>query len=184
MPFITTIPPESAQGELEDLYGELSHARGKIANILQVHSLRPRALRAHMALYMDVMFAAGGLSRREREFVAVVVSQANQCDYCVAHHAEALSRYVTDHEFLEALDRGEIPAESTPRERALAAFARKLTRAPGSSSAGDVESLRAVGLADAVLLANLVVAYFNFVNRIALGLGVEATPAEVSGYDA
>jgi uncharacterized peroxidase-related enzyme len=184
MAYIETIPPTAATGELAALYAELSRSRGKIADILQVHSLRPGALRAHMALYMDLMFAAGGLSRRERELVAVVVSRANDCAYCVAHHAEALARYVTDDDLLQAVSRGEDPASLTGREQALAAYARRLTRRPAAVGAGDVEALREAGLADAdILLANLVVAYFNFVNRIALGLGAETSSEEVRGYD-
>jgi uncharacterized peroxidase-related enzyme len=184
MAYITTIPPEAAEGELKALYTELSRSRGKIANILQVHSLRPSALRAHMTLYMDLMFAPGGLSRRERELIAVVVSRANECGYCIAHHAEALARYVSDPTLLEAVSRGDDAAGLTDRERALSNYARGLTLRPGAATRDDVDALRAEGLDDSeILLANLIVAYFNFVNRIALGLGTETSNEEVSGYD-
>ncbi len=59
----------------------------------------------------------------------------------------------------------------------------KLTRAPETVMEADVAALRAQGLEDiAVLDLNLITSYFNFVNRIALGLGVEVSPGEVSGY--
>ncbi len=183
MAWINTIPPAEASGGLRSLYDELERKRGKVAHILQVQSLRPGALKAHVDLYMDLMFASGGLTRRERELIAVAVSRANGCDYCVAHHREALARYVSAPDFLDALSRGDTPAGATDRERALAAFAIKLTRHPDGSTPGDLDALRTTGLADDdILLASLIVAYFNFVNRIALGLGVAFDESEVAGY--
>lgn len=184
MSWITEIAPHEAEGVLKEMYGELTRTRGKIANILQVHCLRPSALHAHLGLYMDLMFARGGLSRRQRELIAVIVSRANACEYCVAHHLEALSRYITDANVLAAIAKG-IHASQLPLvDRELLTYASKLTREPHTVSEDDIQRLRTVGLTDDdILLANLIVAYFNFVNRIALGLGVEFTPDEVSGYD-
>lgn len=185
MSWINEIEPSQAEGELQLLYRELEKSRGKVSNILQVHSLRPAAMRAHLTLYMDLMFAPGGLSRRQRELIAVVVSRENRCDYCVAHHVEALARYVGDRALLDAIASGAgLPDDLTPADRALAAYAAKLTRAPAAMTEGDIQGLREAGIAEAdILLANLIVAYFNFVNRIALGLGVAFTQVEVSGYD-
>ncbi|CAA9468382.1 MAG: hypothetical protein AVDCRST_MAG13-250 [uncultured Solirubrobacteraceae bacterium] len=53
----------------------------KLANILDSHSLNPDALRAHTALYRTVMFGPSGLTRAERELMAVAVSAANDCHY-------------------------------------------------------------------------------------------------------
>lgn len=185
MSWIREIGPDEAEGELLDQYRELERQRGKVANILKVHSLRPSSLQAHLALYMDLMFASGGLTRAQRELIAVVVSRANRCDYCVAHHAEALSRYLRDPVLLEAIARGETPSELADADRALAAYAGKLTGAPSTVAPGDINTLRQHGFSDAdILLANLIIAYFNFVNRIALGLGVGFDPSEVSGYAA
>jgi len=65
----------------------------------------------------------------------------------------------------------------------LAAYADKLTRAPGDATEEDVAALRAQGLsARDILDVNMIAAYFNFVNRIAAGLGVEYSPEEVRGY--
>lgn len=183
MSWIDVIAPEHATGELREVYATLAAQRGKVANILQVHSLRPRALVAHVDLYMDLMFAGGPLSRRERELMAVAVSLANGCAYCVAHHREALARYVQDAAFLDGACSGALPATATARELALYGYARKLTREPAGMRETDLAPLRDAGLGDdAILLANLVTAYFNFVNRIALGLGVPMSDEEVSGY--
>jgi uncharacterized peroxidase-related enzyme len=183
MSWIREIEPDAAEGELRTVYDELERRRGKVANILKVHSLRPNALRAHLALYMDLMFAPGGLTRRQRELIAVTVSRENGCGYCVAHHREALARYVTDTALLNAISQQPEPQDLDSAERALCAYAVKLTRTPHAMSEGDVTALREAGFTDAdTLLVNLIVAYFNFVNRIALGLGVTFDANEVHGY--
>ena len=183
MSWINEIEPSEAEGELKALYQQLEKSRGKVSNILKVHSLRPASMQAHLTLYMDLMFAPGGLSRRQREMIAVVVSRENRCDYCVAHHREALARYVSDPALLDAIASGAPVMELAPSDRALLDYAARLTRAPASVCADDIQALRDAGIAEAdILLANLIVAYFNFVNRIALGLGVAFTPAEVAGY--
>ncbi|MDQ2971993.1 MAG: hypothetical protein ABIY40_08335 [Rhodanobacteraceae bacterium] len=81
-------------------------------------------------------------------------------------------------------DRGRrTPAALDAAERALFAYAVKLTHAPATMERNDIAALRAVDFADQdILLANLVVAYFNFVNRIALGLGVGFDESELHGY--
>ena len=100
---------DDADGKLEAIYAELIEKRGKVSNILKVHSLNPEAMADHLDLYMTVMFGTSGLSRAEREAVAVVVSATNDCPYCVNHHAEALRRYIKDEEVLEIADVGGRP---------------------------------------------------------------------------
>ncbi len=80
MAWIRVIDEADAQGALEDLYASLAPG-GKVDNILKIHSLHPESLRTHHALYKDLMFGPGPLSRAEREMIAVVVSQANACHY-------------------------------------------------------------------------------------------------------
>jgi uncharacterized peroxidase-related enzyme len=141
------------------------------------------AMEAHMDLYMAIMFGRAGLGREEREMIAVVVSAANQCEYCVQHHAAALNAYWRDEARLERFVAGERSAELPARTRAVLEYAEALTRDPGSMMGAHVRALREQGLEDEEILAvNLVVAYFNFVNRIAQGLGVEVTAEEVQGY--
>jgi alkylhydroperoxidase family enzyme len=81
MAFIRTIPESEAVGDVAEVYSALADARGRVANILKVESLAPPALRAHYALYRQLMFARGPLARPERELIAVVVSHANDCEY-------------------------------------------------------------------------------------------------------
>lgn len=183
MAWIEEIGVEAADGKLAEIYAELVEKRGKVANILKVHSLSPDALGNHLDLYMTLMFGKSGLSRAEREAIAVVVSANNECAYCVHHHAEALRRYVKDDETLSLLMAADGLETLEPRLSNIVRHAEKLTTAPGAMTESDLGELRAVGLDDRDILdLSLITAYFNFVNRLALGLGVEYTPDELSGY--
>lgn len=183
MPWIEVTPPEEAAGELREVYDEVLSRRGKLSNIMAIQSLLPGMIRPHLDLYMALMFSRSGLSRAEREMVAVHVSVRNGCEYCTRHHAEALKAYWKGDGRVEQLERGEVPENLSPREREMLAYAERLTREPAAVAAADVDRLREVGLSDAdVLNLNAVVSYFNFVNRVAEGLGVEVSEEEMAGY--
>jgi len=84
MPWIDTIDETDASGDLKDAYEALDAQQKKIANILRVHSLNAGAMERQMSLYTHLMFGRSGLSRADRESIAVVVSAANNCGYCVS----------------------------------------------------------------------------------------------------
>ena len=183
MSWIEEIEVSDADENLAEIYNALIEQRGKVSNILKVHSLNPDALGAHLDLYMTLMFGNSGLSRAEREAIGVVVSASNDCQYCVNHHAEALSRYIKDEQTLEMLKTDDGLETLEPRLSNIVRHAEKLTSAPGAMTESDLAELVAVGLTDRdVLDLTLIVAYFNFVNRIALGLGVTFSDDELKGY--
>lgn len=183
MSWIEEIDVSEADGKLAEMYAELLKQRGKISNILKVHSLNPAAMEDHLGLYMTLMFGKSGLSRLEREAVAVVVSASNECAYCVRHHAETLRNYLDDEETLKLLMAADGLETLEPRLSNIVRHAEKLTDVPGAMTESDLGELRAVGLSDKDILdLTLIVGYFNFVNRIAVGLGVEFSENEVSGY--
>ncbi len=80
MAWIKVIDEASATGELAELYRRESATRGK-GNLLQVHSLNPRSLRAHLELFRTLMYGRSGLTRIQREMIGVVVSALNRCPY-------------------------------------------------------------------------------------------------------
>jgi len=183
MSWINEVELDDAGGKLQEIYADLIAKRGKVSNILKVHSLNPAAMGNHLDLYMTLMFGKSGLSRSEREAIAVVVSATNECAYCVNHHAEALRRYVKDDDTLEMLMMADGLETLEPRLSNIVRYAEKLTSAPAAMTESDLGELRAVGLSDGDILdVSLIVAYFNFVNRIALGLGVSFSAEEMSGY--
>ena len=81
MAFLRLIDEDEATGALRREYEEAVGRAGKIFNIVKAMSLRPGVLRSSMGLYKEIMFGASGLSRAERELLAVVVSVANDCHY-------------------------------------------------------------------------------------------------------
>lgn len=183
MSWIEQIEVGEADGKLAEMYAMLIKQRGKVSNILKVHSLNPEAMGGHLKLYMTLMFGKSGLSRAEREAVAVVVSANNDCAYCVNHHAEALKRYIDDDELLGMLKNADGLETLEPRLSNIVRHAEKLTTAPSAMTESDLGELRAVGLDDKDILdLTLIVSYFNFVNRIAVGLGVTFSTDELSGY--
>lgn len=80
-PWIKTVSDESAEGLLKSLFDAAIARAGKVFNIVRIMSLRPAQARDSMAFYRTLMFGESGLSRAEREFIAVVVSQTNECFY-------------------------------------------------------------------------------------------------------
>lgn len=183
MAWIRTIDEDKAKGPLAEVYASLGKSRGKVANIMKAQSLDPVAMHLHAELYVHLMFRRCGLSRAEREFVAVVVSATNRCEYCFSHHKRALNFYWKDTARIDALKNGLDESGVDKRLYAMGKYAVKLTSTPYKVTKADIDALRKCGLNDEdILELNLVVSYFNFVNRIALGLGVEFSRDEVSGY--
>jgi len=173
MPFIQTVPAEQATGKLKEEYARAEKDRGALANVWKITSLHPGALSAHLDLYEEVHFGESPLSRRERELIATVVSRANDCGYCLAHHADAFGRHATEPGLQALVATDYTKANLSKRERALCDHAVLLTKDPGGVIDKHVEGLRAAGLDDrAILDLTLVVSYFNFVNRLASGLGL------------
>jgi uncharacterized peroxidase-related enzyme len=81
VPHIRLIEDEDADGVLREEYDAALERAGKIFNVVKAMSPNPETLRASIGLYRQVMFGESGLSRQERELLAVVVSAANTCHY-------------------------------------------------------------------------------------------------------
>jgi uncharacterized peroxidase-related enzyme len=81
MPWIRQVEDGEARGLVRQVFDEARARAGRVWNIVRLMSLRPKVLRASMALYREIMFGESGLTRAERELVAVVVSATNGCFY-------------------------------------------------------------------------------------------------------
>jgi uncharacterized peroxidase-related enzyme len=81
MPWIRQVSDREAKGLLKKLFDEARERAGKVWNIVRLMGLRPKQLEASMNLYREIMFGESGLTRAERELVAVIVSSANHCVY-------------------------------------------------------------------------------------------------------
>jgi uncharacterized peroxidase-related enzyme len=141
---------------------------GFLPNVLAAFSFDAVKLRAFSDMYNDLMLGTSGLSKLEREMVAVVVSAANQCHYCLVAHGAAVRQMSGDPILGEELVTNWRVAPLTPRQRAMLEFAHVLTVAPAEVEEVDRTALRAHGLTDRDIwdLA-AVTAFFNMSNRIA-----------------
>jgi uncharacterized peroxidase-related enzyme len=181
MAHIKVIQETEAEGELKAIYDDIIKKRGKIAEVHKIQSLNPESIVKHMDLYMTIMFGQSPLKRVQREMIAVVVSKANNCMYCQTHHAEAVKHYWKDDAKIEQLKNDYTQIELSIGDKLLCDYAWQLTKDPGKETETIFfNPLKKAGLDDrAILDATLVIAYFNFVNRIVLGLGVNLE--EISG---
>jgi len=114
----------------------------------------------------------------------VLVSTCNRCDYCQIHHTEAVKHYWKDETKVQLLKEDYRQAGLTERELSLCAYAEVLTLHPGTSNETDhTRPLKEAGFDDSAILdATLVIAYFNFVNRMVSGLDVDLEEDEGTGY--
>ncbi len=184
MPYIDVIEHDQSEGDLRKIYDDIVASRGKLAEVHKIQSLNPASIVNHMDLYMTIMFGKSPLKRVQREMMAVIVSKSNNCDYCQLHHAEAVNHYWKDEKKTDQLrmDYSQLDLSSVDME--LCKFAELLTLEPNHDTKKSTEQLKALGLSDrAILDATLVIGYFNFVNRIVLGLGLAVNEEELKGYN-
>lgn len=165
--------PETLDEELRALFALCRDKLGIVPNVLRAYSLRPQKLKNFVAMYNELMLAPSGLSKLEREMVAVVVSSANRCYYCLVAHGQAVRRLSGDPELGEMLVMNYRVAPLEPRQRAMLDFAWKLTIAPAAIGEEDRAILRDAGLADEEIFdLSETVAFFNMSNRMASGLDI------------
>jgi uncharacterized peroxidase-related enzyme len=178
MSWIDIVGKEQAAGRMRELYERVAGPDGHVDNVLQIHSLRPHTLEAHMALYKSVLHHSGNkVPKWLLETIGVYVSLLNSCSYCVEHHLAGLGRLLKSdgrlRQIRRALETAAFEKAFGPRERAILDYARQLTRSPGEIRESAAEQMRETGLDDGEILeVNQVVSYFAYVNRTVLGLGV------------
>jgi uncharacterized peroxidase-related enzyme len=165
--------PEALDEDLKALFALCTEKLGIVPNVLRAYSLRPQKLRNFVAMYNELMLAPSGLSKLEREMVAVVVSSVNRCYYCLVAHGQAVRRLSGDPELGEMLVMNYRMAPLDPRQRLMLDFAWKLTTEPATIGEKDRAELRRAGLGDEDIfdLADTV-AFFNMSNRMASGLDI------------
>jgi len=141
---------------------------GMVPNVLKAHAFDLDKLNAFTALYNDLMLAESGLSKLEREMIAVVVSSINRCWYCQVAHGAAVRALSGTSELGEAMVMNWRAATLDARQTAMLAFAEKITKASSETTEDDRQTLRDAGFTDRDIwdIAN-VVGFFNMTNRVA-----------------
>jgi uncharacterized peroxidase-related enzyme len=167
------VPPEDeVPDEVKELWAKPLERLGFVPNVLRVFALRPEHLLAWWAYYDELLRGESGLTKAQREMIAVVVSAANRCHYCIVSHGAALRKLTEDPVLADQLATGYKYADLDPRDRAMLDFAVKLTEASDRCDDEDIEALRDAGWNDEEIMdIAQVAAMFNFTNRLASGLG-------------
>jgi uncharacterized peroxidase-related enzyme len=168
---------EDVPDEVKELWALPLEKLGFIPNVLRVFALRPKHLLGWWGYYDELLRGDSGLTKVQREMIAVVVSTTNRCHYCIVSHTAALRKLTKDPDFVDRLATGYKYAELEPRDRAMLDFAVKLTEASDRCTDGDVLALRDAGWNDEEIMdIAQVAAMFNFTNRLASGLGWVPNP--------
>jgi uncharacterized peroxidase-related enzyme len=154
--------------DMQKYFGVCEEKLGFVPNVLAAYSFDQAKLRAFVNLYNDLMLAPSGLSKLEREMIAVVVSSANRCYYCLTAHGAAVRQLSGDPELGEMLVMNWRTAPLPSRQRALLEFAHRLTVTPAEVGEAERAALREAGFSERdVWDAASVTGFFNFTNRVA-----------------
>ena len=163
--------------DLQKYFRKCQEKLGMVPYVLQGYTARPNKLRNFMSFYNELMLADSGLSKLEREMIAVVVSAHNRCYYCLVAHGQALRQLSGDPQLGEMLVMNYRVAELSARHRMMLDYAWKLTATPNLIDENDRQGLRDVGFTDAdVFDITDVAAFFNYTNRMAHGLDMMPNP--------
>lgn len=172
------LPPETPlDDDIAAYFAKCTEKLGLIPNVLQAYSFDQAKLRAFMAMYNDLMLAPSGLSKMEREMIAVAVSAENKCVYCLTAHGAALRQLSGDPVLGDVVGYNWRVAEITDKQRAMLEFAVKLTVAPQTILEPDRAALRSAGFTDRDIwdIAS-VAAFYNMSNRVAAATDMQPNP--------
>ena len=150
---------------------------GLVPNVLQSYAFDIDKLNSFTELYNDLMLAESGLSKLEREMIAVVVSSINRCFYCLTAHGAAVRAFSGDPELGEQLVMNYRTAKLDARQKAMLDFAAMMTERSFAIEEVDRNALRAVGFTDRDIWDIAAVAsFFNMTNRMASAVDMRPNP--------
>ena len=147
---------------------------GMVPNVLAAYSHRTDQLDVFSRIYNELMFGESGVTKLEKEMIAVAVSASNSCYYCQVAHGAAVRGYSGDPTLGELMVMNYRAAELSERQRAMLDFAVKLTESPQSMIEADRQALRDVGFSDRDIwdIAN-VAGFYNMTNRVASAVDMQ-----------
>ena len=169
---VDPLPPET-----QKYFDICTEKLGLVPNVLKAYAFDIDKLNAFTAIYNDLMLAQSGLSKLEREMIAVVVSSLNRCVYCLTAHGQAVRALSGDPVLGEHLVMNYRVADITPKQRAMLDFAVKMTEASHRIEEPDRQTLRDAGWSDRDIwdIAN-VTGFFNMTNRVASATDMRPNP--------
>ncbi len=154
---------------LRKLFAKARERLGFVPNVFRVYSYRPERLSAWFAHYRQLHEPTDNLSAADREMIAVVVSAANGCLYCLIAHGAALREELGDPVLGERISYDWRRAGLDRRASAICAYAEKLTRDPRAVDGADLATLLDAGLSSEEAWDVIeITAMYNFTNRLAM----------------
>lgn len=146
---------------------------GMVPNVLAAYTFAQDKMRNFSNFYNELMLGESGLSKLEREMIAVVVSSINRCYYCLVAHGQAVRQYSGDPVLGELLVMNYRAARLDARQRAMLDFAARLTESPDKVDEPDRQALRDAGFSERDIFdIASTAAFFNMTNRVAAGIAM------------
>jgi len=178
------VPPREALDPATQTYfAKCDEKLGFVPNVLLSYSFDEKKLRGFTEMYNELMLAPSGLSKLEREMIAVAVSSINHCYYCLTAHGAAVRQLSGDPKLGEQMVMNYRVADLTPKLRAALDFAAKLTESPDKMVEADRQALRDAGWTDKDIWDIAATAsFFNMSNRMAAAIEM-APNAEYHGQN-
>lgn len=169
--------PDSLPDEVEEQIGPIADKIGFVPNVARLLAITPHHFVGWWKYFDDLMRGPSGLTKTQREMIAVVVSAEARCPYCLAAHAAALRLRTKDAALVDRLAANYRHVELTPKDRAMLDFAVKLTHTPEVCDEADLGNLHGVGFTDDDILHIVeVTAIFNYNVRLATATGLFPNP--------
>jgi uncharacterized peroxidase-related enzyme len=172
---IKLIEKEDANDEVRAVYKDIEAAFGMVPNLFKTYAHFPALLKVNWEK-TKVLLMGGKLPRELKESIAVVVSAANSCKYCVAAHSMALSVMGFSQERIDDLTRNIESPHITPRDKKILEYARKATITPHKITDTETDELKSFGLIDSQIVEVLgVMELFTGYNKFLDSLAVPLT---------
>ena len=172
------VPDESELPDsLRGLFAKAREKLGFVPNVFRVWAFRPERLSAWFAHFRSLHVPSENLDAADREMIAVVVSQANGCLYCLVAHGAALRAELGDPVLGERIAFDWRRAGLDERRAAICAYAEKLTLTPRELTKTDLDGLLLAGLTyeeawDVAEIASM----YNLTNRMAMATNMLPNP--------
>ncbi|RIK84971.1 MAG: alkylhydroperoxidase [Hyphomicrobiales bacterium] len=172
------LEPSGALSEATKAYfAKCEEKLGLVPNVLVAYAFDEKKLRAFTDMYNELMLGDSGLSKLEREMIAVAVSSVNHCYYCLTAHGAAVRQLSGDPVLGEQMVMNYRVAELTAKQKAMLDFAVKLTERPDTVEEADRQALRDAGFADRDIWDIAAAAsFYNMSNRMAAAVDMRPNP--------
>lgn len=163
-----SLPAGELSEAMQAYFRKCEDKLGYVPNVLQAYAFDDAKLQAFSTFYNDLMLAPSGLTKLEREMIAVVVSSINRCFYCLTAHGAAVRQLSGDPVLGELLVMNYRAADLEHRHRAMLDFAARLTETPDKIVDADRDALRQAGFSERDIWdIGAVASFYNMSNRMA-----------------